>query len=101
MEDTILSIKNNNINNTDSDTNKIIQIIIRQTDYSEEIAIEKLKEFNYDHIKVIKDFLGITEKKACNIKSVNQEIYRQLRYKLDSSMRDYNIRKENGETKNV
>ena len=74
-----------------------IQIILRQTDYSEEVAREKLKETNFDHILVIKSFMGITEKKAPPIKSVNQEIYKQLRYKLDSSMREYNIRKENGE----
>jgi hypothetical protein len=74
-----------------------VQIILRQTDYSEEVAREKLKETNFDHILVIKSFMGITEKKAPPIKSVNQEIYKQLRYKLDSSMREYNIRKENSE----
>ena len=74
-----------------------VQIILRQTDYSEDVAREKLKESNFDHILVIKSFMGITEKKILPIKSVNQEIYKQLRYKLDSSMREYNIRKENGE----
>ena len=81
---------------TDDITNKV-EIILRQTDYSEEIAKEKLKEANFDHILVIKAFLGITEKKALPIKSKNQEIYKQLRYKLDSSMREFNIRKENNE----
>lgn len=76
-----------------------IQIILRQTDYQEAVAREKLKESNFDHILVIKSFMGITEKKALPIKSVNQEIYKQLRYKLDSSMREYNIRKENDENK--
>ena len=74
-----------------------VQIVLRQTDYSEDVAREKLKESNFDHILVIKSFMGITEKKIPPIKSVNQEIYKQLRYKLDSSMREYNIRKENGE----
>ena len=74
-----------------------VQIILRQTDYLEDVAREKLKESNFDHILVIKSFMGITEKKIPQIKSVNQEIYKQLRYKLDSSMREYNIRKENGE----
>ena len=49
------------------ETDKIeeqIQIILRQTDYSEEDAREKLKQHNYDHLKVIKSFLGVTEKKA-------------------------------------
>ena len=81
---------------TDDITNKV-QIILRQTDLSEEVAREKLKEANFDHISVIKSFLGITEKKALPIKSKNQEIYKQLRYKLDSSMREFNSKKENGE----
>jgi hypothetical protein len=79
---------------TEDITNKV-QIILRQTDLSEEVAREKLKEANFDHISVIKSFLGITEKKAPPIKSKNQEIYKQLRYKLDSSMREFNIKKEN------
>ena len=71
-----------------------INIILGQTDYSTEKAKEKLIQFNNDHIMVIKDFFGIAEKKALPIKSVNQEIYKQLRYKLDASMREYNQRKE-------
>ena len=34
--------------------------------------------------------MGITEKKAPPVKSINQEIYRQLRYKMNDSIRDYN-----------
>jgi hypothetical protein len=67
-----------------------ISVIMRQTDYDEMIANAKLIEYNYDHIKVIKTYLGITEKKApVAQKSVNQEIYKQLRHKLDSSMKGY------------
>jgi hypothetical protein len=84
---------------TEDITNKV-QIILRQTDLSEDVAREKLKESNFDHISVIKSFLGITEKKALPIKSRNQEIYKQLRYKLDSSMREFNIKKENSENIN-
>jgi hypothetical protein len=79
--------------------NKKIEIIQRQTDYTIEIAREKLEEFNYDEIKVIKHYFGIPEKKQEPIKSLNQEIYRQLRGKLDGVMRDYTTRVENGETK--
>ena len=39
-----------------NDTNNKIDIIMRQTDYTEEMAKEKLKEFNYDHIAVIKSY---------------------------------------------
>jgi len=76
-----------------------IEIVLRQTDYTKEEAKNKLQEFNYDHIKVIKSYLGITEKKEPPILSVNQEIYKQIRYKLDATMREYNLRKEKDETK--
>lgn len=78
-----------------------VQIVLRQTDYTETTTREKLKEFDYDHLKVIRNYLGLTEKKALPVKSVNQEIYKQLRSRLDDNMRDYNARKERGETKNV
>jgi hypothetical protein len=78
-----------------------VQKIIRQTDYNEDTAREKLMEHNFDEVATIKDYLGITEKKSVPIKSVNQEIYKQLRYKLDSNMRDYRVRVEKGEVKKI
>ena len=60
-----------------------IQIILRQTDFTEEQAREKLTQHNEDHMRVIREYLGITEKKAPEcVKSVNQEIYRQFRDKF-------------------
>jgi hypothetical protein len=78
-----------------------VQIILRQTDYSEEVAREKLKEHNFNEIAVIKSYFGISEKKPTALKSINQEIYKQIRYKLDSNMRDYNARVEKGEAKQI
>lgn len=78
-----------------------IQKVMRQTDYTEEMAREKLKLFNYDEILVIKSYLGISDKKVQPIKSVNQEIYKQLRYRLDSNMRNYQERVEKGEAKKI
>jgi len=92
MADTISFTNNNEIQEK-------VEMILRQTDYTEEEAKNKLKEFNYDHIQVIKSYLGITEKKEPPIKTVNQEIYKQIRHKLDSNMREYNLRKERDETK--
>jgi hypothetical protein len=78
-----------------------IQLILRQTDYNEQQAKEKLIDYNNDPLKVIRAYLGITEKKALPVKSVNQEIYKQLRYKLDGAMRDYQERIEKGESKKI
>jgi len=71
-----------------------IAIITRQTNYTEEEAKYKLSECNGDHIKVIKIFMGIEEKKEKRLASVNQEIYRQLRHKMDDSVRDYNKKQQ-------
>lgn len=56
-----------------------IQIIQRQTNYTNEESLQKLQENNQDHIQVIKNYLGVTEKKAPIAKTKNQEIYRQIR----------------------
>ena len=90
MEDTTTDIFNNKI-----------EIITRQTDYSLEIAREKLIEHDGDHLQVIKSYFGITEKKAPPISSINQEIYKQLRKKLDTNMRDYQERVEKGQAKRL
>jgi hypothetical protein len=94
MEDNISFVETGKIDEN-------VQIIMRQTDYSEEVAKEKLKEFNYDHIAVIKSYLGVPDKKAAPVKSVNQEIYKQLRYRLDSNMRNYQERVEKGEARKL
>jgi len=88
MEDSISFIDNNDINNK-------IEVIMRQTNYTDVEAREKLIESNYDHIKVIRLFLGVKDKKEETIKSINQEIYKQIRYKMDASMKEYNKKKEN------
>ena len=69
-----------------------VQKILRQTDYTQEVALNKLRENNFDEILTIKDYFGITEKKTVKIKSINQEIYKQLRNKLDANMKEYTNR---------
>ena len=59
-----------------------IQLVMRQTDYTQEVAREKLTAHNYDAIKCIKAYMGITEKKTPTQVSLNQQIYRELRTQL-------------------
>jgi hypothetical protein len=75
---------------SNDDLNKHVKLVMSQTNYTEEQAIEKLKLFNCDYMRVLKDYMGIPEKKNDKkIKSVNQEIYRQIRTTLDNTMKDY------------
>ncbi len=69
---------------SNEDIEERIQIVMRQTDYTKEVAREKLTKCDYDTIKCIKEYLGITEKKALPQVSVNQQIYRELRNKMGS-----------------
>jgi hypothetical protein len=83
--------------------NSKVEIIMRQTDYNEEKAIEKLKLFNFNEIDVIRDYFGISEKKEKiqEVKSVNQTIYKQIRGHLDGAMRDYRDRVDKGQVKKI
>jgi hypothetical protein len=80
---------------------KKIQLVMRQTNYNNEEALDKLKIFQFDELKVIKEYFGITEKKSSKINSVNQEIYKQIRSHLDGAMTNYRERVEKGEVKKI
>ena len=67
-----------------------IKIIMSQTNYSEENAIELLLKHNDDHMKVIREYLGVKQPERVEIKSVNQEIYKMLRKQIDIS--PYNLK---------
>jgi len=87
------------------ETDKIeekVQMVLRQTDYSEAIAREKLAEFGFDEIAVIRNYFGIKEKpKDKQVTSVNQEIYKQLRGHLDGAIKGYRERVDRGEAKKI
>ena len=78
----------------EDDMEEKINIIQRQTDYSIEKAREKLIEKNMDHISIIKEYMGIGEKKDVPIKSLQQAIYTQLRTKMNDSVKDFNRRQD-------
>ena len=73
----------------DSDIEKSIKTIISQTNYTENVARDKLREFNNDFMKVLKDYMGIENQKLSPVKSINQEIYKQLRTNLDQTSKAY------------
>jgi hypothetical protein len=69
--------------------NEIIQTIVTNTNYTEEKAKQLLQEADGNYKKVIRDFILSPPKK-----SINQQIYSQMRHRLDESMREYTERKE-------
>ena len=67
---------------SNEDLEERILLVMRQTDYTQEVAREKLTACNYDAIKCIKAYMGIAEKKAPTQTSLNQQIYRELRTRM-------------------
>ena len=61
-----------------------IDIVCRQTNYTEEEAALKLTEFNNDVMAVIKDYLQIEKKTVQKTKTINQQIYSELRGFMDT-----------------
>jgi hypothetical protein len=79
----------------------LVERIMRQTDYTKEQCLEKIEQHKMNEINIIREYMGIPLEKTKQNKSVslNQEIYRQIRYKMNSSMDEYNKKKENQENK--
>lgn len=62
----------------------LIPVILRQTDYTEEIARNKLEEHNYDLKQILYEWMDIPLKKDDVIcETSNQERYRLIRNVLD------------------
>ena len=65
------------------------EMVMRHTNYTIEEAIEHLKNNNDDEILVIKNYLGDTHTQPIHklkIVSLNQEIYKQIRSKLNCTV---------------
>ena len=78
----------------DEKENQVIEFVLRQTNMEREKAVEKLNEYDFDSIKVIKEHFGIKEKKQDNIVSVNQQVYREIRGFMDKAAKQYRFTKE-------
>ena len=75
---------------TNDEINSRLQIVKSQTNYSEDESVRKLVEMNYDVNMVLRDYMGIKEKpKTIGVNKINNEIFRQFRKRLDSSMKEY------------
>ena len=69
---------------------EMCDMISRQTDYTLDEIKDKMIEYNYNSIDVIKEYMGVQKEKPRPITSINQEIYKQIRMKLDEGIKDFN-----------
>ena len=72
-----------------------INIIISQTNYSKEEALEKYNQWEGDYMSVIKEYLNPNfqnKKKSTKKKSVNQQMMREIRNFMDDVNTKYDAR---------
>jgi hypothetical protein len=79
-----------NLNN-ENVKNEIVELVLRQTDYSKEDAILELELNNYNFHKVIKEYMSPEKEEDNRDKkkiNVNQQIFKEIRNMMDSSERN-------------
>ena len=73
-------------------------IVMKQTTYTEKEAFDKLKEKNWNIEEVIREYMGkTTEDDKQATKTVNQQIFTEIRGFMDTAMEGYNERKMHAE----
>tara|TARA_B110001450_G_scaffold256463_1_gene287079 strand:+ start:8684 stop:8950 length:267 start_codon:yes stop_codon:yes gene_type:complete len=75
------------------DTDEKVNIVVRQTNYDNELALKKLIEFNYNIESVIKDYMGIKPKIKKEY-TINQQIYKEIRNMMDTASFEYEKKKQ-------
>lgn len=70
-----------------------VNMICRQTDYTEDEARERLEKNNYNYEKVLNEYFGIKEipKKE---KTTNQQIYGEIRNLMDTGAKKFRLEQE-------
>ena len=73
-----------------------INIIINQTNYSKDKALEKLKEWDYNYMNVIREYLNpnFENKKINKSQSVNQMMMTEIRNLLTNIQKNQELSQE-------
>ena len=73
-----------------------IELIMRQTNYTKETAEQKLKDHTGDILNVIREYMGPSRviKPCSNMRSVNQQIYKEIRGMMDDASKAHEAKKE-------
>lgn len=74
-----------------------INMIMRQTDYTRETAQQKLQEHKNNLMSVIREYMAPPSNASASapgpVKSVNQQIYKEIRGMMDDAARNYENKK--------
>ena len=86
--------KENKLDVFEEKVNETCLVVMRQTDYDKEKALEKLKQHNMVALDVVKEYMGIPLKRERKKVSTNQAVFREFRTFLDEACSNYNKKKE-------
>ena len=70
-----------------------VNMVCRQTDYTQDEAREKLEKNNYNYQIVLNEYFGIKESPP-NEKTTNQQIYGEIRNLMDNGARRFRMEQE-------
>jgi uncharacterized glyoxalase superfamily metalloenzyme YdcJ len=76
---------------------ELVQVIMRQTEYTELEAETKLVESDYKVIKVLNDYHGIIQKEKGSPTTTNQQIYGEIRNLMDTGAKNFRVEQEKAE----
>jgi hypothetical protein len=83
---------------------EVINLVMRQTDYTEEQSKEKLKQWNNNYINVIKEYLNPdfqNKKKQAKPQTLNQQMLGEIRTFMDDVYIKFENRKRYNQYINV
>lgn len=72
----------------------LVEMVMRQTNYTFEEAEINLVKNNNDYMKVIREALGTKSSSNNNVTSINQGIYKEIRGLMDNAASTYRRKKE-------
>jgi len=74
---------------------ELVQVLMRQTEYSELEAELKLKEYDYKILNVLNNYHGYSNKNEnSSPKTTNQQIYGEIRNLMDTGARNFRTEQE-------
>ena len=76
---------------------ELVQIILRQTEYTEVEAEDKLIEYDYKVMLVLNEYHGIIQKEKEYPTTTNQQIYGEIRNLMDTGAKNFRLEQEKAE----
>lgn len=76
---------------------ELVQIILRQTEYTETEAEDKLIEYDYKVMLVLNEYHGIIQKEKEYPTTTNQQIYGEIRNLMDTGAKNFRVEQEKAE----